>query len=371
MIDSHALVGSCAQVGKRVHVSAGAQIGGVLEPVGALPGHRRGRRPASAATRASTRAPSSRRGRSSGPAPILTGSTPVYDLPNGRILRPEAGAPLVIPEGAVVVPGARAVTVGAGRELGPVARDARDRQVPRREDRRAHGARSVAALSVVELDAGPRRHRLDDRARGRARARGWPNYLRAARLRRHASSRSTAGAPTSSPSLDPRPARRPLDPRRLRAAVLPQPTIEGGRLYGRGACDAKGALAAQVTAAERLRDDGERRASASCSWSARSAAATGPPPPTRSRPGPAFLVNGEPTEGQPRPRARAACLPGEAAGRAAAPRTRRSRSAAISAIDKLLDALVALRAIELPEDPRARAGRSTRSASSRAASPRT
>ena len=37
MIDSHALVGSCAQVGRRVHLSAGAQIGGVLEPVGALP----------------------------------------------------------------------------------------------------------------------------------------------------------------------------------------------------------------------------------------------------------------------------------------------------------------------------------------------
>src|SRR5262245_32782586 len=37
LIDSHALVGSCAQVGARVHVSAGAQIGGVIEPVGALP----------------------------------------------------------------------------------------------------------------------------------------------------------------------------------------------------------------------------------------------------------------------------------------------------------------------------------------------
>ncbi len=37
LIDSHALVGSCAQVGKRVHISAAAQLGGVLEPVGALP----------------------------------------------------------------------------------------------------------------------------------------------------------------------------------------------------------------------------------------------------------------------------------------------------------------------------------------------
>ena len=37
MVDSHALVGSCAQVGKNCHISAAAQIGGVLEPVGAMP----------------------------------------------------------------------------------------------------------------------------------------------------------------------------------------------------------------------------------------------------------------------------------------------------------------------------------------------
>ena len=49
---------------------------------------------------------------------IVTGSTPVYDLPNERIIKPEPGQPLVVPEGAVVVPGARAVTVGAGKEWG-------------------------------------------------------------------------------------------------------------------------------------------------------------------------------------------------------------------------------------------------------------
>ena len=49
---------------------------------------------------------------------IITGSTPVYDLPNSRIIRADAGQPIVVPEGAVVVPGARAVTVGAGREWG-------------------------------------------------------------------------------------------------------------------------------------------------------------------------------------------------------------------------------------------------------------
>ena len=37
MVDSHALVGSCAQIGKNCHISAAAQIGGVLEPIGALP----------------------------------------------------------------------------------------------------------------------------------------------------------------------------------------------------------------------------------------------------------------------------------------------------------------------------------------------
>ena len=49
---------------------------------------------------------------------VLTGSTPVYDLVHGRIIKPEPGQPLVIPEGAVVVPGARNVTVGAGKEWG-------------------------------------------------------------------------------------------------------------------------------------------------------------------------------------------------------------------------------------------------------------
>jgi 2,3,4,5-tetrahydropyridine-2-carboxylate N-succinyltransferase len=117
MIDSHALVGSCAQVGQRVHVSAGAQIGGVLEPIGALPvvveddvllGGLTGLFEGAIVKRRAV----------IGAGTILTGSTPVYDLPNARILRREHDRPLVIPEGAVVVPGARAVTVGAGREWG-------------------------------------------------------------------------------------------------------------------------------------------------------------------------------------------------------------------------------------------------------------
>ena len=117
LIDSHALVGSCAQVGARVHVSAGAQIGGVIEPVGALPvvieddaligGNTGIYEGAVIKARAVI-----------GAGTVLTGSTPVYDLVRGEIIRPTADRPLVIPEGAVVVPGARAVTAGKGPEWG-------------------------------------------------------------------------------------------------------------------------------------------------------------------------------------------------------------------------------------------------------------
>ena len=117
LVDSHALVGSCAQVGTRVHVSAAAQIGGVIEPVGAMPviveddvliGGNCGIYEGAIVKRRAVLASGT----------IVTGSTPVYDLPNSRIIKPEPGQPLVIPEGAVVVPGARSVTVGAGREWG-------------------------------------------------------------------------------------------------------------------------------------------------------------------------------------------------------------------------------------------------------------
>jgi 2,3,4,5-tetrahydropyridine-2-carboxylate N-succinyltransferase len=117
LIDSHALVGSCAQIGARVHVSAGAQIGGVIEPVGAIPvivedealvgGNTGIYEGAVIRTRAVIAA-----------GTVLTGSTPVYDLVRGEVIRPTAERPLVIPEGAVVVPGARAVTAGKGPEWG-------------------------------------------------------------------------------------------------------------------------------------------------------------------------------------------------------------------------------------------------------------
>lgn len=106
MVDSHALVGSCAQIGRRVHLSAGSQVGGVLEPVGALPviieddvlvGGNCG---IYDGTIVQTRAVL-------GAGTILTGSTPVFDLVTNRIYRKSEQTSLIIPENAVVVPGSR------------------------------------------------------------------------------------------------------------------------------------------------------------------------------------------------------------------------------------------------------------------------
>ena len=117
LVDSHALVGSCAQIGSRVHLSAAAQIGGVLEPVGALPviveddvlvGGNCGVYEGAVIKRRAVLASGT----------ILTRSTPIYDVPNGRIIEAAPGEPLVVPEGAVVVPGSRAVTAGRGPEWG-------------------------------------------------------------------------------------------------------------------------------------------------------------------------------------------------------------------------------------------------------------
>ena len=108
MIDSHALVGSCAQVGRGVHVSAAAQIGGVLEPPGARPviledqvlvGGNCGIYEGTLVRRRAVL----------GSGVILTASTPVYDVPNRRVLRSESGRGIEIPEGAVVVPGVRRI----------------------------------------------------------------------------------------------------------------------------------------------------------------------------------------------------------------------------------------------------------------------
>jgi 2,3,4,5-tetrahydropyridine-2-carboxylate N-succinyltransferase len=117
MVDSHALVGSCAQIGKNCHISAATQVGGVLEPVGALPvivedevllGGNCG---VYEGTVVKNRAVL-------GAGTILTRSTPVYDLVRGTVYKATDSEPLVIPEEAVVVAGSRAVTSGKGREWG-------------------------------------------------------------------------------------------------------------------------------------------------------------------------------------------------------------------------------------------------------------
>ena len=117
MIDSHALVGSCAQIGTHCHISAATQIGGVLEPVGAMPvivennvmvGGNCG---VYEGTIVKERAVL-------GSGVILTRSTPVYDLVRGEVLNATDEDPLVIPEGAVVVAGSRPVSRGQGKEWG-------------------------------------------------------------------------------------------------------------------------------------------------------------------------------------------------------------------------------------------------------------
>ena len=141
MVDSHALIGSCAQIGRNCHISAGAQIGGVLEPVGALPviiedevlvGGNCGVYEGTVVKRRAVLAS----------GVILTRSTPVYDLIREEIHTASGEEPLVIPENAVVVAGARPVRQGPGRDWGlslytPVIvkyRDARTESRIRLED---------------------------------------------------------------------------------------------------------------------------------------------------------------------------------------------------------------------------------------------
>src|SRR5687768_14558269 len=117
MIDSHALVGSCAQIGKRVHLSAAAQIGGVLEPVNASPvvieddvlvGGNTGVYEGTVVRERAVLAS----------GVILTRSTPVFDLPNNRVIKSDGDKSLEIPAGAVVVQGSRAVTNDFGKQNG-------------------------------------------------------------------------------------------------------------------------------------------------------------------------------------------------------------------------------------------------------------
>ncbi len=117
MIDSHALIGSCAQIGRNCHVSAGSQIGGVLEPVGALPviiedevlvGGNSGIYEGTVVKRRAVL----------GTGTILNRSIPVYDLVKDAVYTATEAEPLVIPEEAIVVPGSRAVAHPLGKKHG-------------------------------------------------------------------------------------------------------------------------------------------------------------------------------------------------------------------------------------------------------------
>jgi 2,3,4,5-tetrahydropyridine-2-carboxylate N-succinyltransferase len=117
MIDSHALIGSCAQIGKHCHISAASQIGGVLEPVGALPviieedvmvGGNSGVYEGTVVKKRAIL----------GTGTILNRSIPVYDLVRDQIYTATETEPLIIPEDAVVVPGARAVAHESGKKWG-------------------------------------------------------------------------------------------------------------------------------------------------------------------------------------------------------------------------------------------------------------
>ncbi|MEI7907064.1 MAG: 2,3,4,5-tetrahydropyridine-2,6-dicarboxylate N-succinyltransferase [Bacteroidota bacterium] len=117
LIDSNALVGSCAYVGERVHLSAASQLGGVLEPIGALPvvieddvmvGGNCGIFEGTIVRRRAVL----------GSGVILNASTPVYDLVNKTIIRKNRKGSIVIPENAVVVAGSRKVESSFAQEHG-------------------------------------------------------------------------------------------------------------------------------------------------------------------------------------------------------------------------------------------------------------
>lgn len=117
MVDSHVLVGSCAQIGSDVHLSAGVLVGGVLEPPGA--------RPVIVEDGAFVGAGSVLldgvlvgRGAVIGAGVTLTGTSRLYDLTRETVVAGTPEEPLAVPAGAVVVPGSRAVPGAFAAEHG-------------------------------------------------------------------------------------------------------------------------------------------------------------------------------------------------------------------------------------------------------------
>ena len=183
MVDSHVLVGSCAQIGARVHLSAGVTIGGVLEPAGA--------RPVIVEDDAFVGAGSAllegvlvRTGAVIGAGVTLTGTSRLYDLVRGRVLTGTTETPLIVPPGAVVVPGARSVPGPFAEEHGLSASVGAARQGPRCRHGRAGRPRGRPAMSLTRtppsIGVPPPRDAVDRPRRGRPPARN--EILRAGRL---------------------------------------------------------------------------------------------------------------------------------------------------------------------------------------------
>ncbi len=342
LVDSHALVGSCAQVGSRVHISAGAQIGGVLEPVGALPviiedevlvgGNTGVYEGAVIKTRAVIAA-----------GTVLTGSTPVYDLPRGTIIRP-------ICRRAAGDSGRGRRRAGRARgdrraraRVGAGAGHARDREVPRRPYRHADGARSVdpvdpvaLARRLIDIDSTTGREgEVASVLAGYLRDRGYSVLEQPLRDGR-ANVIAAAGEPqlVLSTHFDCVP---PFFPSRL----------DGGLLYGRGACDAKGILAAQVAAAERLRAAGAVRVGL-LFVAGEERGSDGAMAANRVASPSAFLVNGEPTDNRlgaaTRGVLRVKILAEGRAAHSGYPELGES------AVEKLVDVAMALRGVAWPSD---------------------
>jgi acetylornithine deacetylase len=123
--------------------------------------------------------------------------------------------------------------------------------------------------------------------------------------------------------------------------------VDGNRLYGRGSCDAKGILAAQVAAVDRLRQDGEMRVGL-LFVVGEERGSDGAKLANDVARGSRFLVNGEPTESRMGAATRGILrIRLHAAGRAA---HSSFPELGLSAIDTLLDTLIELRRLPLPED---------------------
>ena len=148
MIDSHALVGSCAQLGKSCHISAAAQIGGVLEPVRAMPviiedevlvGGNCGVFEGTIV----------KRGAVLGTGVILNHSTPVYDVVRGEVYIAAEGQPADHSGKSGGRPRLAPDQSRPGKRLGLIALRPGNRKISQCQNRSAHPTRRFAPLTLM------------------------------------------------------------------------------------------------------------------------------------------------------------------------------------------------------------------------------